>query len=922
MGLKETRHIGRIVIHPTNPDIVYVAAVGHLWGPNPERGVFRTVDGGMTWEKVLSVDENTGATDLVMDPQDPQTLFAAMYQRQRKSWGMNGGGLGSGLYRTNNGGRTWTKLTNGLPAGELGRIGLDIYKRDGRIIYAVVEADAQAGFPGGGDVVTRAGQKGGIYRSIDRGESWEQMNPVNVRPMYFSQIRIDPNDPQRIYYGGTSIMTSHDGGRTFSDPGYGGQGVHPDQHALWIDPDNSNNLVLGNDGGVFLSYNRGQTWRFIENLPLGQFYEVDADMRDPYHICGGLQDNGSWCIPSATRDIKGISRRDAYLVGGGDGYYVRIDQADPTTFYVEQGGASIKRFNFATGETQEIQPVALEKPKRNERGEEIGALRGNWNAPIVMSSFDPKTIYVGMNVVFRSRDRGVTWTAISPDLTLAVNRDTLQLMGARVGRNALSRHDGVSTFSTLTALSESSLDRNVLYSGSDDGQVQVTRDGGTTWKNVTDRFIGLPRLSYVSRVVASRHVPGRVYATFDNHRSDDYRPYVYVSNDYGQTWRAITRGLPETSVYAIQEHPRIQNLVFLGHERGVHVSIDGGENWVSLNTNLPTVPVASLLVHARDDDLVAATFGRAFWVLNDLGPLEALASQGVAGGDRVLPGKPGRVFNFHHYDGWFWAGYFSAPNPEYGAAISYWLAEPAKEVRIRVVDASGAVLKTLDGSAQPGINRIYWDLRSEPTQKPDPKEPYNPVFRPPPVGPPVLPGTYTAVISVDGKRELRSQLTVKGDPLVEISNTELTARHAVIQELYAMQKSGVAAQDAVRPLSAQLGALKTQLAAKNLEGGSAAPDDLRARLTAVADSVDGVDRAIGRDIGSANRLVEAISGYTGQATQGQARQIAWAHESLNANITRLNGLLQKSIPDLYSALQARNVWPSTVRAIPLPPGRP
>src|SRR5439155_14766988 len=287
---------------------------------------------------------------------------------------------------------------------------------------------------------------------------------------------------------------------------------------------------LGNDGGVFLSYSRGQTWRFVENLPLGQLYEVDAAMLDPYHICGGLPDNGSWCIPSATHDIKGISRRDAYLVGGGDGYYVRIDKGDPTTFYVEQGGASIKRFNFATGETQEIQPVSMEKPKRNERGEEVGQLRGNWNSPILTSSVDPKTIYVGMNVVFRSRDRGVTWTAISPDLTLAVDRDTLQLMGARVGRTALSRHDGVSVFSTLTALSESSLDGKVLYSGSDDGQVQVTRDGGATWKNVSDRFPGLPRYTYVSRVVASRHAAGRVYATFDGHRSDDYHPYVYVSN--------------------------------------------------------------------------------------------------------------------------------------------------------------------------------------------------------------------------------------------------------------------------------------------------------------------------------------------------------------------------------------------------------
>jgi len=927
MGLKETRHVGRIVIHPTNSDIVYVAGGGHLWGSNPERGVFRTIDGGATWEKVLYVDENTGATDIVMDPQDPQTLFAAMYQRQRKSWGMNGGGPGSGIYRTNNGGKTWTKLTNGLPSGDLGRIGLDIYRRDGHLLYAVVEADAQSGGLGTGPIVAQAGAKGGIFKSIDRGDTWEQVNPINVRPMYFSQIRIDPNDPQRIYYGGTSIMTSHDGGKTFYDPGYGGQGVHPDQHALWIDPDNSNNLVLGNDGGVFLSYNKGKTWRFIENLPLGQFYEVDVDMRDPYFVCGGLQDNGSWCTPSATKDMKGISRRDAYLVGGGDGYYVRIDKGDPLTYYVEQGGASIKRFNFMTGETQEVQPQPAEKPTPNERGEDVGRLRGNWNSPILTSSFDPKTIYVGMNRLFRSRDRGATWEAISPDLTLNINRDTLQLMGARVPRNALSRHDGISAFSTLTHASESSLDQKVLYSGSDDGQVQVTRDGGATWKNVTAGFPGLPKLSYVSRVVASRHVASRVYATFDNHRSDDYKAYVYVSNDYGQTWKAIDRGLPETSVYAILEHPRIPNLLFLGHERGVHVSIDGGENWVSLNSNLPTVPVAALAVQTRENDLVAATFGRAFWILDDLGPLEALASLGSTvaqsggiaqagdpSGDRALPSRPGRAFNTHHYNGWFWAGYYAAPNPEYGAGVSYWLSQPGKTARIRVLDGDGTLVKTIEGPAHAGINRVYWDLRAEPTTKPDPNEPYNPVFRPPPVGPPVLPGNYTAMISVDGRGEMSSRLTVQADPAVTITEAERAERQKAIESLYKMQKIGVAAQEAVKPLTEQLGSLKKQL-------GTDAPAELRNRLTSVADSLSAAERAVTRDAGSAGRLLEAITGFTGAPTRDQAKQVAWARENLTASITRLNGLLQKSIPDLYTALRAANVWPTPVRAIPvLSPG--
>jgi photosystem II stability/assembly factor-like uncharacterized protein len=904
VGLKESRHIGRIVIHPTNPDIVYVAALGHLWGPNAERGVFRTTDGGATWEKVLFVNDYTGAVDLVMDPQDPQTIFAAMYQRQRTAWGMNGGGTGSGLHRTTNGGRSWTKLAGGLPQGELGRIGLDIYRRDGRIVYAVVEADAAA--PAGPDMVTASvppARKSGIYRSGDRGETWEQVSTVNVRPMYFSLIRIDPNDPQRIYAGGTSIMTSHDGGRTFFDPGYGGQGVHPDQHAMWIDPDNSNNLVLGNDGGVYLSYNKGASWRFIDNLPLGQFYEVDTDMRDPYHVCGGLQDNGDWCTPSAVKDMKGLSRRDAYLVGGGDGYYVRIDQKDPSTVYVEQGGASIKRFNYATGETQEIQPVG-DDPKAR--------LRGNWNAPFHISSFDNRTIYVGMNRLFRSRDRGVTWTAISPDLTLAMDRDTLQIFGARVGPRALSRHDGVSVYSTLTTVGESTLDKELLYTGSDDGQIQVTRDGGVTWTNVTARLPGLPKLAYASRVTPSRHVAGRVYATFDLHRSDDYKPYVYVSNDFGQSWRAIVKGLPETSVYTIQEHPRVPNLLFVGHEKGVHVSTDLGENWVSANTNLPIVPVASLLVHPRENDLVVATFGRAFWILDDLGPLEAVAAAGTVTADRVLPGKPGRIFNTHHYNGWFWAGHFEAANPEYGAPIGYWLSAPANSVQVQVQDPSGAVIRTYAGTAHAGINRLYWDLRYEPTEKFDPKAVYNPVFRPVPVGPPVAPGRYIAVIKVGGRADLRATLDVQGDPAVTVSEADRTKRQGAIGQLYGMQKSAMAAQEAVRPILEQLNALHART------GAAAMPATMRARVSALADSLGTVDRAVGGALRSAGRVLEAVAGYTGAPTVAQTRSMGWAFDDLTAAITKLNGMLQKEVPELFSALQAGNVWPSSVRSVPLP----
>ncbi|MCE2902974.1 MAG: VPS10 domain-containing protein [Gemmatimonadaceae bacterium] len=899
MGLKETRHVGRIIIHPTNPDIVYVAALGHLWGSNAERGVFRTRNGGRTWEKVLYVDEHTGVVDLVIDPQDPQMLIAAAYQRQRKAWGFNGGGLGSGLYRTLDGGESWTRLKTGLPSGDLGRIGLDIFRRDGRLIYATVEADpAGAGNDMSG---ASAGGRGGIFRSRDRGDSWEQVNTVTSRPMYFSLIRIDPTDPQRIYFGGTSIMTSHDGGRTFFDPGYGGQGVHPDQHAMWIDPDDPNFLVLGNDGGIFLSHTRGATWRFIDNLPLGQFYEVDADMRDPYHVCGGLQDNGDWCTPSAVPDQKGLSRRDAYLVGGGDGYYVRIDSSDPGTVYVEQGGASIKRFNYQTGETQEIQPTNEQKGER--------PLRGNWNAPMAISHFDPKTIYVGMNKLFRSRDRGVTWSAISADVTAAIDRDTLTMMGARVGPAALSRHDGVSAFSTLTTIGESPLDRNVLYVGADDGVVQVTTDGGAKWTDISRRFPGLPPQSYVSRLTPSRHVAGRVYATFDGHRSDDYAPHVYVSEDFGQSWRAIERGLPETSVYAIVEHPRVPTLLFVGHERGVHLSMNGGADWQSLNTNLPTVPVYSLMVHPRDNDLIAATFGRAIWILDDLGPLEALASQPRLAADAALASRPGRQFNTHHYNGWFWPGHFEAPNPEYGVGVSYWLTAPAARVEVDITGPQGETIKTIPGSTAAGINRVYWDLRGVPTEPFDSTAVYNPVFRPPPAGPPVKPGRYQARVRIADRAPLTIPLTVNGDPRTRIADADRDARQDAIDRLYGMKKSGLSMQEAIRGVTTKLAATRARLA-PGLEAG--------ARLTALADSLAAVDRAVARSLRTANSLLDAVGGFTGRPTAGQSRSMTWAYDDLASAMTTFNALLQ-SLRALGNSLPPQDAWLGGTTLVPLPP---
>ena len=610
MGLVETRHIGRVLIHPSNPDVVYVAAVGHLWGSNSERGVFKTTDGGQKWTRVLHVDDHTGATDLVMDPQHPDTLFAATYQRQRKAWGFNGGGPGSGIYRTRDGGATWTKLSSGLPGGDKGRIGLDIFRGDPRLVYAVVEA---------------VGRESGIYRSTDGGDTWEASSTLNPRPMYYSQIRADPKDRRRVYLLGSNrgFYISDDGGKTFHDVF---SAVHSEDHALWIDPDDTNHLIVGGDGGVSISWDRGLTWLFRDNLPIGQFYEISADMQDPYMICGGLQDNGHWCLPSATRNRTGIANRDGFNIGSGDGFYTHIDPTDARTAYIESQEGRAHRVDLATLERQPIAPVARRPgPGRPSASRE----RWNWNTPMVMSGFDPKVLYIGSHMVFRSADRGTTWTAISPDLTANVNRESLQMMGGPVPERALSRHDGQTSFSTLTTIGESPIDANLLYTGSDDGQVHVTKDGGQKWTNLTARIKGLPAGTYVSSIAASRHAAGRVYVTFDGHYNDDYAAYAYVSDDYGQTWRPITSGLPATSVRRLREHPRNAGLLFLGHERGIHFTIDGGTSWASLNLNMPNVPVHDILIHPRENDLIVGTHGRSIWVLDNIASLEALTPDAI-----------------------------------------------------------------------------------------------------------------------------------------------------------------------------------------------------------------------------------------------------------------------------------------------------
>ncbi len=926
VGLEETRHISRIQIHPTSPEIVYVAAVGHLWGPNPERGVYRTTDGGATWEKVLYVDEQTGAIDLAMDPQDPRILYAAMYQRRRTNFGFNGGGPGGAIYRTRDGGATWQELTEGLPEGDMGRIGLDIYRGDPRIVYAIVEA---------------MGDAEGVYRSADRGATWEQVSETNPRPMYYSQIRIDPTDPQRIYLGGTSFYISSDGGRTFEDYRY--RGVHVDHHAIWIDPGDSDHLLLGNDGGVYASFDRGASWRMYDNMALGQYYEIGVDMSEPYNVCGGLQDNGTWCGPNETFTTNGILNGRWGEVSGGDGFYARIDPTDPSILFAESQNGNLRRVDLAGHEGQAIRPEPKPEYEAQFESEEEARLRFNWNSPLLLSHHDPSVVYYGSNLLFRSPDRGHSWVQVSPDLTRRIDRDSLTIMGVKLASDSiLSRNDGISSFGNATTIAESPLDPAVLYVGTDDGNLQVTRDGGATWTNVVERVPDLPRGTYVSRVVASHHAVGRVYASFDGHTNDDYAAYVYVSEDYGRRWRRITEGLPAWSVNSVAEHPAHPDLLFVGNEVGVYVTTDGGRRWTRM-ANLPTVPVDDIIVHPRDDDLVLGTHGRSIWILDDLAPLRAVTDELLARTLHLFELDDAVVRNLTSWEPRP-AGAFAGTNPPRGAVVRYWLGrevaattvaqagtdgdegapqtrrragdqEEEPTVTLTILDAEGQVVRELEGPGTRGLHQVVWDLRTAPPYEP-PEEERGGFFRGA-RGIRVLPGTYTVRLEAGGATQ-SSELVVAWDPRVEVVRAELEARWEAVRSLYELVAPLYLANQQSDTLNRRLTDVK-----RLVDGRDDVPEDLVTDVESLRARVDTLDDELGDVNRDVRRLYGRIDGASRRPTEDQLSGLDEAWDKAPELIVRLNAIIEDELPSLYRRLNELGIRPDPGEPVevPRPPGR-
>jgi photosystem II stability/assembly factor-like uncharacterized protein len=809
-GLRDTQHIGRIIVDPTDADVAYVGALGRLWGPNKERGVFKTTDGGRTWMHALFINEDTGVVDLVMDARNRHVLYAAAYQRRRAAWGFSGGGTGSGIYKTSDGGRTWTKLTNGLPQGVTGRIGLASWRKDPRVLYALVEH-----------------KEGGTFRSDDAGATWRKVNTLNPRPMYYSKIHIDPTDDRRLYVLGASMFVSDDAGKTFADPVTGRAGanqamspiydvgVHGDHHALWINPANPKHLILGNDGGLYFSFDGSLTWDKVNNIPLAQFYGIAVDMEKPYNIYGGLQDTHSWGGPSATRHQIGILNSDWFQINFGDGMYAQVDPTDPDTIYTESQGGNLVRFNRRTGDRKSIRPYPLEGER---------PYRFNWTAPIVVSPHDPKTIYLGGNRVFMSTDRGDTWTA-SADLTRAEDRDTLPIMGSLPSADWLSRHDGVSAWGTITTLAESAAQRGLLWAGTDDGLVQVSRDGGKTWTNVTEKIPGQPRKGRISRVEPSRTDAGTAYVSLDRHESDDFAPYLFVTRDFGQTWRSLAAGLPAPGwINVVREHPANPRVLFVGTETGLYVSTSGGERWTRFTGGFPTVPVDDLVIHPRDNDLIVGTHGRSIYVLDDLSAISGLTPQALTADAHVFPPRPATVMLLWKNDSYGAQRQFIGPNPPQGAIINYHLETASPGAKMTVRDAQGGILRELTAPGDAGLNRLVWDLRVAGYEGvPNARGPF------------VTPGTYTVSLAASG-REISIPLQVGWDPDFPVSEPERASRVRFLTDAGRLQQRLQEAVSALAGVKTQLTSLEEQL--KNVP--SVAP--ILASATRLGASVDQLHR--------------------------------------------------------------------------------
>ncbi len=896
LGLEDTERIKRIVVDPRDPDAALVCALGHEWGPNRERGVFKTDDGGRTWRHVLFIDEDTGCSDIDLDWSNPRNVYAGMWTFRRRPWRFDDGGRETALYVSRDGGETWKKITT-TPDEPMARIGVSVAQSRPNVVYMVTE------YPTAGT----------LFRSDDYGETWRMVNDdrnINFRPFYYSDIFVDPSDHNTVYSLSGGLFKSTDGGRTFRRIG---RSVHGDHQSFWIDPEDGDRLLSGSDGGWQVSYDGGETFHIFRNFSLAQYYHVFVDDRDPYYVCGGLQDNGNWCGPSRMNDPAGVLPEAWYTVSGGDGFYTVPVPGKPYLVYSNAQGGYFRITDTRSGQTRSIEPFPHMVGSQGQ-GMYRARYRFNWDAPIHISPHDPATVYWGGNVVFRSRDYGYTWEVISPDLTTddpEKQRDS--------GGEIYNDNTAAEFHTTILTIAESPVEAGVIWVGTDDGNIQITRDGGETWTNVRDRVPGLPAEAWIGNIEASPTEAGVAFVAVDNHRLDDFTPHLYETRDYGRTWRDLSAGLPQDDyVKVVRQHPDNPNLLFVGMERGIYASWDRGETWVDIRGNLPRVSVRGIKVQPQYNDLVIGTHGRGAWILDDIGPLVQLPE---------ALGREAHLFDIRTATAWeMWnrgsnrgESSFTGENPEPGAWIHFYLSEDAAEAAsgdgatVRITDASGTLVREFrHREVKPGINRAVWDLTwTGPEPIPGEGGGGGGFFFRGPSAPPAVPGTYTATVQVAG-HEMSKSFRLRGDPNVEATQADYEARLEAALRARDLEtrlsRMIAAATDLQEQLERLLEWADTHELANESEVRASATEALQALRTLL-------DEELRRPEGAMNyrdypRLLEqlrfvarGIRGAQARPTQGQMEVLELVERETHEAADELSGLVDGVIQELNAMLR-------------------
>ena len=885
MGLEKTRNIHRILIDPTNPNTVYAAAIGNPYGIHSERGVYKTTDGGETWQRILYTNDTSGCAELVMDPSNPNKLIANMWQHQRKPWNFNSGGPGSGVYITVDGGKSWKKLgkEDGLPADPIGRCGLAFAPGRSNFVYAKVEAT-----------------KNGFYKSDDGGFTWKLVNsdPAQItdRPFYYQEIYVDPKNENRIYDIHSTVTISEDGGKSFSTL-IPYNGIHPDHHAWWIHPTNENLIIEGNDGGIGISKDRGKTWRFDEQLPFGQFYHINVDNDIPYNVMGGLQDNGSWRGPAYTWVDGGIRNYYWESLWGGDGFDVVPDPTDSKWVYAMSQGGSVGRYNVSTGQSEFVRPPAPEARKK---------MRFNWNSGIALDPFDNNSVYFGSQFLHRSTDKGTTWSIISPDLTT----NNAEQQKEETGGLTLDI-TGAENFNTIMAIAPSPKNKNVIWVGTDDGNVQLTQDGGKTWANFRGKIKGMNTGAWITQVQASKYNEGEAFVVSNDYRRGDFAITIFRTTDFGKTWDNMlaNKGLKGYALCMIQD-PVEPNLIFVGTEHGLWVSYNNAKTFEQWTNGYPSVSTYDLAIQEREADLVIATFGRAVWVLDDIRPLRAAAKANGASQTtkvKVFEAPVAYQASFRNAPGYEWStwGLYEGENRRRGAMVSFFVNHAADTSKakmdsatVRIYDDAGKQLRTLKVKADTGFNRFYWNFDTKGSRFPGAPKP-RPTANEQGGGWPVFPGTYKMVVSL-GKASDSTMLLVKDDPRIPTPRAVYDAKKKMSERLQVSSDKLTAAVDKIVDAEETLTKIEGQL--RGNEGKDI--DSLRKEVTKMRDEIKKIRESIfGRnatdrqgitryaDITTQSILQTArqeIVGKIAAPTAQSERLIVEAETAVNESVTRIN----------------------------------